>query len=283
VVGLVALLGSLGCARALSGFFDLPSGDDKKPVAVPRAAATEVEVAAPPPIESVLDRKQSRELLPDDSMGGVDWVAALREGLIRPRPGLPGDKPPPDLTGFRYDMVFESDDPEYAASFPHSSHVEWVDCLSCHPKIFPSGHTPITMDAIDEGELCGRCHSQVAFSSETCHRCHFNTEPETDDTKHDFMGDIVLARGQPGGDVTDPEDLPLSRFPHWIHRIRYQCRACHPGLFDMRAGAAVITMAEMSAGKSCGRCHNGRDAFRAQVDNCDRCHYQGSPGGSSSP
>ena len=65
-------------------------------------------------------------------------------------------------------------------------------------------------------------------------------------------------------------------FPHWFHRIRFQCRVCHTELgFQMRAGANDLTMDEISSGKFCGACHNGEVAWA--VDNCGLCH-SGRPG-----
>ena len=69
-------------------------------------------------------------------------------------------------------------------------------------------------------------------------------------------------------------------FPHWFHRIRFQCRVCHTELgFEMRAGANDVTMNEISKGKFCGACHNGNIAW--SVDNCGLCHsaLPGTPGG----
>lgn len=60
-------------------------------------------------------------------------------------------------------------------------------------------------------------------------------------------------------------------FPHWFHRIRFQCRVCHGELkFEMRAGANDVTMDEITQGKFCGACHNGQIAW--SVENCDLCH-----------
>jgi len=65
-------------------------------------------------------------------------------------------------------------------------------------------------------------------------------------------------------------------FPHWFHRVRYQCRVCHSELgFEMRAGANDVTMEEITEGRFCGACHNGEIAW--SVDNCDLCH-SASPG-----
>lgn len=49
--------------------------------------------------------------------------------------------------------------------------------------------------------------------------------------------------------------------------IRNNCKACH------RADTNKLgrhSMAEMEKGKSCGACHNGRDAFA--IADCERCH-----------
>ena len=60
-------------------------------------------------------------------------------------------------------------------------------------------------------------------------------------------------------------------FPHWFHRIRYQCRVCHSELgFEMRAGGNDITMNKLSDGRFCGACHNGEVAWT--LENCDLCH-----------
>ena len=65
-------------------------------------------------------------------------------------------------------------------------------------------------------------------------------------------------------------------FPHWFHRIRYQCSACHVELgIEMSAGSNDITMESIIAGEYCGACHNGEIAWSAE--NCDLCH-SGQPG-----
>ncbi|MBP1688966.1 MAG: hypothetical protein H6Q33_5109 [Deltaproteobacteria bacterium] len=77
------------------------------------------------------------------------------------------------------------------------------------------------------------------------------------------LGDIVYSR-QAGADKIAP-----AYFPHWVHRIKYKCYACHDNLFPMRRGANP-TMATMAQGQSCGACHNGKFAFG--IDTCQRCH-----------
>ena len=81
-------------------------------------------------------------------------------------------------------------------------------------------------------------------------------------------GDIVFKRqGGEGG-------VPATIFPHWFHRIRYKCYACHPTPFEMKAGANKITMDTIQEGKFCGVCHNGKVAWAASFETCNRCHVE---------
>ena len=72
-------------------------------------------------------------------------------------------------------------------------------------------------------------------------------------------GDLILPR-QGGGEM-DLSMTPESIFPHWIHRARYRCDACHDALFEMKLGATEITMDLMDKNESCAVCHNGEIAF----------------------
>jgi c(7)-type cytochrome triheme protein len=82
--------------------------------------------------------------------------------------------------------------------------------------------------------------------------------------------DVVLNRR------AEKEGVRPVIFPHWFHRIRFQCRVCHYELgFKMRVGSNDITMNDISDGKFCGACHNGDIAWGA--DRCDLCH-SGKPG-----
>jgi c(7)-type cytochrome triheme protein len=57
-----------------------------------------------------------------------------------------------------------------------------------------------------------------------------------------------------------------------------KCTDCHPGLFQMKKGTAVITMKEIYEGKQCGTCHDGKEHFGKVVfkamGNCQRCHIK---------
>ena len=65
-------------------------------------------------------------------------------------------------------------------------------------------------------------------------------------------------------------------FPHWFHRMRFTCKACHADLgFKLKAGESGINMSAVMEGKFCGACHNGQIAWG--VENCNTCH-SGKPG-----
>ena len=82
--------------------------------------------------------------------------------------------------------------------------------------------------------------------------------------------DVVLNRN------SEKEGVRPVIYPHWFHRIRFQCRVCHSEMgFEMRVGANNVTMEEIIDGKFCGACHNGEIAW--SIDNCDLCH-SGLPG-----
>ena len=67
------------------------------------------------------------------------------------------------------------------AVFPHWKHRINYRCDACHDSLFEMkrGGTPVTMDLIKKGEVCGTCHNHtLAFGSdfESCNRCHFVPE-----------------------------------------------------------------------------------------------------------
>ena len=69
-----------------------------------------------------------------------------------------------------------------------------------------------------------------------------------------------------------PADNPTFKvvFPHGAHTALLSCTTCHPGIFQMAAGADPITMEKILVGEYCGRCH-GKVAF-AVPTGCPRCH-----------
>jgi c(7)-type cytochrome triheme protein len=88
------------------------------------------------------------------------------------------------------------------------------------------------------------------------------------------LGDMVIPRAEAGR--MSAEMIPASIFPHWIHRLRYRCDACHDSLFEMKLGASEISKQLMKERKSCGACHNEDldSPFPVSYENCDRCHVK---------
>lgn len=70
---------------------------------------------------------------------------------------------------------------------------------------------------------------------------------------------------------SEKEGMAPVIYPHWFHRIRYQCSVCHVDLgFATKAGGNGITMEKIINGEYCGACHNGEIAWT--TENCDLCH-----------
>lgn len=82
-------------------------------------------------------------------------------------------------------------------------------------------------------------------------------------------GDIQFQRE---GVEAGAEGFPAAIFPHWVHRIRYRCDACHAETFKMERGSSEVSMEIIGRGESCGQCHNGTEAFDVDFQNCVRCH-----------
>ena len=273
VVLLAGSMAPLGCRTAARTFFDLPERPVHETGAVRVAGATAQPGPAvePPPIEGVTDRDSVLAALPKAPAGHIDWATALAEGVIRPRSSLPGRADDPPLTGFGFDFYLKGPSPPFDAYFPHSTHVQWLACQSCHPRIFTYRGTEMTMNAINSGEACGRCHGRVAFPVSACGRCHPRLGLKEGSLTADLGEDTRLPRlaASDGQGAAGPA-FPRARFAHWTHRIRYRCSACHPALFEARIGADTLRMADIQAGEACGACHNGQAAFG--IIQCDRCH-----------
>ena len=80
------------------------------------------------------------------------------------------------------DLVFKREDQSTAVAFPPSIFPHWKHrinyrCDACHDSLFKMERdtTPINMDLIREGKVCGTCHNgEIAFddSFTNCSRCH---------------------------------------------------------------------------------------------------------------
>lgn len=80
-------------------------------------------------------------------------------------------------------------------------------------------------------------------------------------------GDITMQRAETesgGGTVI---------FRHWTHRDKYTCRLCHVDLeFSQVAGETEIIEEDNQAGRYCGACHDGKEAFTIKA--CTNCHVK---------
>lgn len=109
---------------------------------------------------------------PRDNAGIVDWIQAIKQGLIEPRADIDGlsTKQTLDL-----DIIFTDTASMPYVRFPHSSHTLWLACSNCHPAIFieKKGANNIAMTDVFQGRFCGLCHGKVAFPPTlNCTRCH---------------------------------------------------------------------------------------------------------------
>lgn len=114
------------------------------------------------------------DYLPKAKMGYVDWVQAIKQGIIKPKDSLDPNAVTMQPIDFNVHFSVKGDLPDVV--FPHFPHTLWLDCRNCHPSIFlmRAGTNPITMEKILRGEFCGRCHGTVAFPISDCFRCHSN-------------------------------------------------------------------------------------------------------------
>jgi c(7)-type cytochrome triheme protein len=139
-------------------------------------------------------------------------------------------------------------------NFSHEFHTGVFSCKDCHTKVFPfkAGAKHFTMAEMEKGKSCGSCHNgKEAFSvAGDCNKCHKGFKP----------GTIVFK--------TESGD---AKFSHDFHLDAYKCADCHTKIFPFKAGVKHHTMGEMEHGKSCGACHNAKDAFSVAGD-CEKCH-----------
>lgn len=107
----------------------------------------------------------------------VDWAAALREGVIRPRAraGSTGS-----MTVLDQDILMVNTKTMPYVVFPHAIHTEWLACGNCHDWLFKkqAGATEFSMAQIFKGRQCGMCHGRVAFPPSECFRCHSGPRPK---------------------------------------------------------------------------------------------------------
>jgi c(7)-type cytochrome triheme protein len=129
---------------------------------------------------------------------------------------------------------------------------------------------------MDAGRSCGACHdSRKAFGTqdpESCAVCH---ESASAAPAPGAAPAVAAARPAGGKEIrlTRHADSPGPvTFDHRAHG-RSRCDRCHPALFAKKVDAQPLDKEAMRQGKSCGACHNGKEAFAVDdSDACERCH-----------
>jgi c(7)-type cytochrome triheme protein len=145
--------------------------------------------------------------------------------------------------------------------FSHAGHLAKTGgaCRSCHNGKVITKEKGVTMAQMEKGKTCGACHNgkRTFTVAGNCDRCHkgFKTK------------DIVFTL----------KTVPSVTFSHSFHLQAYKCADCHTRVFPFRTVTGTATMADMGKGKSCGTCHNGKDAFSSAGD-CATCHKGFKPG-----
>lgn len=92
-------------------------------------------------------------------------------------------------------------------------------------------------------------------------------------TDEKFLGNLVMKEHMK---EMGAAGLSPVLYPHWIHRIWFQCKVCHEDIFVMKRWSNNISQEQILQGKQCGVCHNGKIAFGAN-EQCERCHIAGKP------
>ena len=78
-----------------------------------------------------------------------------------------------------------------------------------------------------------------------------------------------------GGDITLNNKGGVVLFNHAVHvdAAGLKCQECHPKFYKNAKQHRASSMKAMEKGKSCGSCHNGKEAFGVK-DTCERCHQK---------
>lgn len=90
-----------------------------------------------------------------------------------------------------------------------------------------------------------------------------------------FFTGLAIGRIGGGDIIFKPQKAKEVIFSHDFHfkDAGLTCQKCHPSLYVTRQKDKPVTMAAMTQGKSCGSCHNGKEAFSVSAkDQCLKCH-----------
>lgn len=133
------------------------------------------EVIRPPDVDWI----GAYQGLPRDSKGAVDWMRALDEKLITPKPGI--DPAATAASTLDSEITFvPNDNPGKAAVFRHATHTQWLACKNCHSTIFKKRdeNLQFTHEDMEEGgKYCGACHFRVVKVPSGCKGCHSVKKP----------------------------------------------------------------------------------------------------------
>jgi hypothetical protein len=124
---------------------------------------------------------------------------------------------------------------------PHPPHLAArVTCLTCHATVVGE------KKATDGHAQCGTCHKTGArLTLEACLVCHVSPSEAKGRTAEVHPWSVA------------------ARFKHDSNH-RSNCEGCH-----RKEGEADLTRPTMGG---CGRCHDGKQAFKVTGFGCVRCH-----------
>ncbi len=91
--------------------------------------------------------------------------------------------------------------------------------------------------------------------------------------EENFLGNFVM---KAHAKEMDAAGVSPVLYPHWLHRIWYECKVCHEEVFKMKRWVNRISQKDIVEGRQCGVCHDGKTAFGADKE-CERCHVAGKP------
>ncbi len=241
---------------------------------------------------------------------GIAFFFMAAIGLPGPSPGAaqgqgPPGKPPLASEGAEVrlppDLTFGTAGALPAVVFRHATHTAFTrgQCTACHPQPFkilhPTGRT--NHAEMNAGRSCGACHNgRMAFATaaaDACQRCHAGAAPPAPPVSKVPAGPpparkVPRARAAAAPAAPPPAAVPgdvtfrkgaaspaTVTFRHAVHGS-VGCDRCHPGPFAMKAEGTPLDKAAMMQGKTCGGCHDGKQAFGvADAAGCARCHAAG--------
>ncbi len=209
---MLVLITLTGCQRAMSVIFDIPQKEPQQRTAAPTQLQMQTRPVYTdtlrPPIEEILIADSVRHMLPKDHAGNIDWMAAMRDGTIKPRNSIDGSVAPPE-EGFQFgfDFSFRGPAAMFDAYFPHSAHIQLINCQQCHGPIFKYRDTEFQMADVLAGNYCGECHGKVSFPPVTaCERCHVDLPQPANRAQPHLLGTIRMTRIE-RADTSDTRDL----------------------------------------------------------------------------